>query len=47
MPLSGGEGVAVRAGDLVLKPCDDPVEWAWLGEVLPTVPEDGFRLAPL
>ena len=46
VPLSGGEGHTVRAGDLVLKPCDDPVEWAWLGGVLPALRQDGFRLAP-
>ncbi len=45
VPLSGGEGKALRAGDLVLKPCDDPVEWTWLGHVLPTLRPDGFRLA--
>jgi uncharacterized protein (TIGR02569 family) len=46
VPLSGGEGRAWRVGDLVLKPTDDPAEWAWLGEVLPTIRTDGFRLAP-
>jgi uncharacterized protein (TIGR02569 family) len=44
-PLAGGEGRSWRAGDVVLKPCDDPVEWAWLTEVLPSLPQDGFRLA--
>jgi len=43
--LGGGEGRAWRAGDVVLKPCDDEPEWAWLGEVLPSVPQEGFRLA--
>ena len=43
--LAGGEGRSWRAADLVVKPCDDAVEWAWLGEHLPTVREDGFRLA--
>jgi len=44
-PLSGGEGRAWRVGDLVLKPCSDPDEWTWLATVLPTIPQDGFRLA--
>lgn len=43
--LGGGEGRSVRAGDLVLKPAPSGPEWAWLGEHLPTVREDGFRLA--
>jgi uncharacterized protein (TIGR02569 family) len=46
MPLPGGEGRAWRVGDVVLKPHDDPVEWAWLGAVLPTIALGGFRLAP-
>jgi len=46
VPLSGGEGKAFGADDLVLKPCDDAVEWAWLGDVLPTLEQHGFRLAP-
>jgi uncharacterized protein (TIGR02569 family) len=44
-PLAGGEGRAWRAGDLVLKPCDDPIEWEWLAEHVPTVRTD-VRLAP-
>ena len=44
-PLEGGEGRSWRAGDIVLKPCDDVVEWEWLGEWLPRVGQDGFRLA--
>jgi len=43
--LGGGGGRAWRAGDVVLKPCNDEAEWAWLGEVLPTIAQDGFRLA--
>jgi uncharacterized protein (TIGR02569 family) len=43
--LGGGEGRCWRADGVVLKPCDDETEWAWLGEVLPTVAQDGFRLA--
>lgn len=45
VPLEGGERRSVRAGDLVLKPDPGGSEWAWLGEHLPTVREDGFRLA--
>lgn len=45
VPLGGGEGRAWRAGDVVLKPCDDAAEWGWLARVLPTVPQEGFRLA--
>jgi uncharacterized protein (TIGR02569 family) len=44
-PLSGGEGRAWRVGDLVLKPCSDPEEWIWLATTLPSVPQEGFRLA--
>lgn len=43
--LEGGEGRSWRAGDLVMKPAPAGSEWAWLGEHLPTVREDGFRLA--
>ena len=45
IPLEGGEGRSWRAGDTVLKPCDDDVEWVWLGEWLPSLHQDGFRLA--
>jgi uncharacterized protein (TIGR02569 family) len=45
IPLEGGEGHAWRSGDLVLKPWDEVAEWTWLGEHLPRVREDGFRLA--
>lgn len=45
MRLGGGEGRSWLAGGVVLKPCDDPVGWAWLADVLPTVAQDGFRLA--
>jgi uncharacterized protein (TIGR02569 family) len=45
VPLSGGDGHAFRAGGVVLKPCSDPEEWAWLAHQLPTVEQDGFRLA--
>ncbi len=43
--LAGGRGRTWRAGDIVLKPCDDQEEWRWLAEHLPTVTQDGFRLA--
>jgi uncharacterized protein (TIGR02569 family) len=45
IPLGGGEGRSFRVGEVVLKPCDDPVEWSWLGACLPTLEQDGFRLA--
>lgn len=44
-PLAGGEGGSWRAGDLVLKATPTGTEWPWLGEHLPTVREDDFRLA--
>jgi hypothetical protein len=44
-PLAGGEGQSWVCGGLVVKPSADPVEWAWLGEQLPAVAQDGFRLA--
>ena len=43
--LSGGEGPAWRVGDLVFKRAPGEEEWSWLGEHLPSVREDGFRLA--
>ena len=43
--LSGGEGPAWRVGDLVFKPAAGEEEWSWLGAHLPSVREDGFRLA--
>jgi uncharacterized protein (TIGR02569 family) len=45
VPLEGGESRSWRCGDVVFKPCDIPAEWAWLGEHLPTVRQEGFRLA--
>jgi uncharacterized protein (TIGR02569 family) len=44
-PLIGGEGHSWTCGGFVFKPCSDPVEWMWLGERLPSVVQDGFRLA--
>ena len=43
--LEGGEGGSWRAGDLVFKAAPAVDEWSWLGEYLPTVRDDGFRLA--
>ncbi|HVF07667.1 MAG TPA: hypothetical protein VNC60_03735 [Actinomycetota bacterium] len=43
--LSGGEGPAWRVGDLVFKQAPSEQEWSWLGAHLPTVREDGFRIA--
>lgn len=45
LPLGGGTDLAWRAGNRVLKPCYDPVEWRWMAEHLPGVRQDGFRLA--
>jgi uncharacterized protein (TIGR02569 family) len=44
-PLAGGQQRSWRAGDAVLKPCDDAAEAEWLGGVLSTLREDGFRIA--
>jgi uncharacterized protein (TIGR02569 family) len=45
-PLSGGQGMAWRAGGLVLKPLDMSLEaLAWQEAVLSEITEDGFRLA--
>jgi uncharacterized protein (TIGR02569 family) len=46
-PLAGGQGRSWSAGDLVLKPLDLlPDELDWQAEVLATIAEDGFRVAP-
>ena len=46
-PVDSTRSIAWMAGDLVFKasPAPSPEEWAWLGEHLRTVHEDGFRLA--
>jgi len=42
----GGQGRTWHVGDLILKPCDDPVEAAWTAEVMSTlVPSVRFRVA--
>ncbi|MEU6764013.1 aminoglycoside phosphotransferase [Streptomyces sp. NPDC046853] len=44
--LPGGEGRSVRVGDVVLKPAGPDDEFAeWLGDVMASIPEDGFRVA--
>jgi uncharacterized protein (TIGR02569 family) len=45
-PLAGGRGIAWRAGDVVLKPLDMPMQalW-WQAEVLGGIVCDGFRVA--
>ena len=43
--LRGGQGTSWRAGALVLKPVADEEEAGWLGPVLESIPQDGFRLA--
>ncbi len=45
IPLPGGQGRSVRAGDLVLKPVDDAAEAGWIADVLDGVAEEGFRTA--
>jgi uncharacterized protein (TIGR02569 family) len=46
VPLVGGRGRAWRVDDIVLKPADlGPDEHAWQADVLPTIRQDGFRLA--
>ncbi len=45
-PLSGGQGMAWRAGKLVLKPLDMSLDaLAWQEAVLSEIAEDGFRLS--
>ncbi len=42
----GGQGRTWRVGDLILKPCDDPVEAAWTADVVSTLaPSARFRVA--
>lgn len=43
--LEGGEGVAFRAGDIVLKRVHDPAEAEWTQGLVATVEQDGFRVA--
>ena len=43
--VAGGESPAWIAGDLVFKRAPSGNEWRWLGEHLPSVREEGFRLA--
>jgi uncharacterized protein (TIGR02569 family) len=45
VPVRGGQGSTYRAGALALKPCPSPAEAEWLGAVLETIVEDGFRIA--
>jgi uncharacterized protein (TIGR02569 family) len=43
---SGGQGRTWRAGDLILKPCDQPAEAAWTCDLLSTLePTACFRVA--
>jgi uncharacterized protein (TIGR02569 family) len=43
--LAGGQGEAWRAGDVVLKSVSDVAEAEWAGDLLSSLPEDGFRVA--
>jgi uncharacterized protein (TIGR02569 family) len=44
--LDGGEGLAVRVGDVVLKPVHDEAEAAWTQSLLDRVVLEGVRIAP-
>lgn len=44
VPLSGGMGESFRAGNLALKPTNDPDEAEWCASVLTGLPQNGFRL---
>jgi uncharacterized protein (TIGR02569 family) len=43
--LLGGQGTSWRAKALVFKPVADEEEARWLGPVLDSIPQEGFRLA--
>ena len=43
--LTGGQGGAVRIGDVVLKPCEQPGEWAGLAPILAALRPSGYRIA--
>ncbi len=45
VPLPGGEGNTSRCGDIVLKPCHDAEEAAWIAELHLSIRADGFRLS--
>jgi uncharacterized protein (TIGR02569 family) len=44
-PLPGGQGAAIRYEDIVIKPCDNPVEWIGLAPLLSMLPQIGYRVA--
>jgi uncharacterized protein (TIGR02569 family) len=44
-PVSGGQGRTWSAGGRILKPVDDPVEAAWVGDTLLALADDGFRIS--
>src|SRR6478736_2352058 len=45
--LGGGQETAWRSGAIVLKPLDmREEELAWQADLVPTLPTDGFRIAP-
>jgi uncharacterized protein (TIGR02569 family) len=44
--LPGGQGVAFRIADTVVKPVRHADEAAWAASVLGALPQDGFRVAP-
>lgn len=44
-PLAGGQGHAWRSGSVILKPAGNQAEADWLAQLLPSVPQVGFRLS--
>ncbi len=44
-PLAGGQGHAWQVGSVVLKPVGNQAEADWVAELLPSVPQIGFRLS--
>jgi uncharacterized protein (TIGR02569 family) len=44
VPLPGGQGEAVRCGEIVLKPCHDAEEASWIAQMHVDITPGGFRL---
>ena len=43
--VEGGQGVTFRVGDLAIKRCEDVAQAEWLGGIMETLQEQGFRIA--
>ena len=43
-PLSGGQGMTFRCGNIVFKPCSNPVEWKGLAQLLTKLRPIGYRI---